>query len=161
MARDVRELRAGRRLPSRGCGGFTLVEIVLVVGLMAVVLAASAAAVKVMATSSGIGVIGDETTAITHGLNEYRLTTNKLPAGSSWPAALSDFVEPSLRSRYSYKCDSSTGNKVTLTTTYTFASNPTAKLKDRGLCTNDANTTYNADTTVTCRLAALAMRDCI
>jgi type II secretory pathway pseudopilin PulG len=129
----------------------TLIEVVMVMALMAVIVASAVAAIKVMSGSSAVGTFSNELNQIIYGINEYKMINKKIPAGGSWPSSLNDFVESSLRGRYSYKCDSSTSNNVTLTTTYVFGSDPTQKLKDQNLCTNDSNTTYNVEKTVTCR----------
>jgi len=138
----------------------TLLEVVMVMALMAVIVAASAAGIRAMGRSSDIGIFSNELNRMIYGINEYKMITKKITTGGSWPSSLNDFVDSSLRGRYSYKCDPSTSNKVTLTTTYVFGSDPTQKLKDQKLCTNDSNTTYNADKTVTCRALAYANVDC-
>ena len=131
--------------------GMTLIEVVMVITLMAVIIAGAVAGIKVMSNSSAAGTFSNELNQIIYGINEYKMINKKIPVSGSWPSSLNDFVEASLRGRYSYKCDSSTSNKVTITTSYVFGADPTQKLKDQDLCTNDSNTSYNADKTVACR----------
>jgi type II secretory pathway pseudopilin PulG len=159
MGARGQEMPATKRLVTAETG-FTVLEVVMVMGLMAVILAVAVTGIKQMGKSSDIGAFSNELNQIVYGMNEYKMINQKIPAGSSWPPSLNDFVESSLRGRYSYKCDSSTSNKVTLTTTYVFGADPTQKLKDQNLCTNDANTTYNADKTVTCRAVVYANESC-
>ena len=141
-------------------GGMTLIELILVIAVMAVVIAAAMGAVKAMGRSSDIGKVSNDMNRIIYGINEYQMIAKTIPTGSTWPAALTDFEESDLRSRYTYKCDSTTSNFVTISTTSTFDFDPTQKLKDQNLCTNDSNTVYNADKTVTCRLVVYATQAC-
>ena len=141
-------------------GGMTLFEVIMAIAIMAFAIAASAAAIKVMGKARDIGNLNNDLNRIVYGINEYQMITKNIPAGASWPAALNDFVEPTLRSNYSYTCNSTTSNIVTITTVSTYSYDPTQKLKDQNICSNDLNTVYNANKTVTCRLVVYATQVC-
>jgi prepilin-type N-terminal cleavage/methylation domain-containing protein len=144
-----------------GNRGMTLIEMILALALGCLILAGAAMAIKTMGASSDVSKLNTNIQRIVYGISEYQSISKTLPSGSSWPALLEDFVEASMRSSFSYKCDLSTGNVITITTVSAYSTDPTQKLKDQGICTNDANTAYNADMTVTCRPVSFATQVCI
>jgi prepilin-type N-terminal cleavage/methylation domain-containing protein len=140
--------------------GMTLIEIVVVLSLAVLIIAAAAASIGMMRQSSDASKLNNDLQRIVYGINEYQMISKNFPAGSSWPTALNDFVDSGLRSGYSYKCDSTTGNVITITSVGTFQSDPTQKLKDQNMCTNDSYTVYNANKTVTCRPVIFSGQTC-
>jgi len=143
-----------------GNGGMTLFEVIMAIAIMAFAIAATAAGIKVMGKSKDVGSLNNDLNRIVYGINEYQMITKNIPAGASWPAVLNDFVESAIRSNYSYTCNSTTSNIVTITTVSTYSADPTPKLKDQNICSNDSNTLYNANKTVTCRLVVFATQAC-
>jgi len=140
--------------------GMTLVEIIIAMALMMLIIAAAAVSIKAMSKSSDTAKLTNDLNRILYGINEYQLIAKNIPTGDSWPAVLNDFVEPTLRGSYSYACNGSTGNAVTITTLSTFNFDPTQKLKDQALCTDDSYTAYNQDKTVTCRPVIFSTQAC-
>lgn len=140
--------------------GMTLIEIVVVLTLAILIIAAAVTSLKTMGQSSDTSKLNSDLERIVYGITEYQMISKTLPAGSSWPTALNDFVDSGLRSRYSYVCNSTTGNIITITSVDTFRADPTQKLKDQNMCTNDSYTVYNANKTATCRPVIFAGEAC-
>lgn len=138
-------------------GGFTLTEVVIALALVALVAVGVVKGVELMTTSSSVSTAVSKLTQAAHGINEYRLLTKRIPTGTDW-TPLNDFVDSNIRNEHSYRCDAGTGNRVVITTTYTFSSSPKQKLEDRGVCTSSS--AYNTDKTFTCYLAVFANDSC-
>lgn len=134
-------------------------EIVVVTALLALMITASFLVIGSSKTSADISNFNSDVNQIIQGVNEYYLISKKIPTGASWPAVLDDFVDASMRARYTYKCDASTSNKVRITSVGTFGSDPTNKLKDQKLCSS-TGTTYNTSKTVTCQVSVFEYMSC-
>ena len=143
--------------PQQRRWGFTLTEIVIALALVAIVLAGVLKGVEVMIASSSVNSAATKITQAAHGINEYRLLYKTIPSGTAW-TPLNDFVDSSIRAEHSYRCDIGTGNKVVITTTYTFNSSPKQKLEDQGVCTSSS--VYNANKTFSCYLSVFANDIC-
>lgn len=140
--------------------GMTLIEIIIVLALGALVMVAAVISITAMRKSSDTSTLNSDLQRIVYGINEYQMISKTLPTGNSWPAVLNDFIDSGLRSDYSYVCGASTSNVITITSVEKFQSDPTQKLKDQNMCTNDSRTLYNSDKTVTCVPVVFAGQSC-
>jgi type II secretory pathway pseudopilin PulG len=140
--------------------GMTLVEVVVVMALMILIMAAATASIKAMGKSSDVNKLSNDLTRIVYGINEYQLISKKIsPSGEDWwPGELNDFVDAGLQSTYKYRCDNLTGNIVVITTFGTYNFDPTPKLIDQNLCTGSSS--WNADKTVSCCPVVTSTQSC-
>ncbi len=115
--------------------GFTLLELILVIALGAVIMAAAIMLYQKARDSAIMDENAKAVQAIMAGLSELRLYTGVLPSGATWPAATNAYVDAKLRAQYGYSCS---GGTLTLTTpvldSNSQASGLLTKFTDQGLC---------------------------
>jgi len=132
--------------------GLTLIELTIAIALTAVAIGMSVIAIGAVQKSSAASRVSNDIAAISYGINEYVLIYKIIPSGTSWPAALNDFVKDPPRTAYTYKCDSSTGMRINLTSTKTYSSSTgnavVSKLLDQSVCSSATYSTTSK--TITC-----------
>jgi prepilin-type N-terminal cleavage/methylation domain-containing protein len=134
--------------------GFTLVELVVVIAVIALLMVGVAISVgmgrKAGTTSSG----ASKMRTIEAGLHEYKTYKGSLPVqatmSSTWPAALNSYVDPDLRGGgaypHGYQCDGTSKTATIRTPAFANATEATdirSKLVDQGLCDSTSKTTAN------------------
>lgn len=125
--------------------GFTLMELLLVVALIAMMIVATLLIYPNARLSTVTNVTDSDLNNIVSSISEYRTYKGSIPADTSWPGALTNYVDANLQTKYGYNCASGV---LTITTgpadNNTQATRLLSKLTDQGIC--DTGSAINAGT---------------
>ena len=135
--------------------GFTLIELILVIAVGASIIIAAMVLYNKSRDSAVANTNTQNLQAIMAGLSEYRTYKGNLPVGdgTSWPAAIQNYVDTGLQTQYKYTCASGVATLTTpVADSSTQATRMLSKLKDMGMC--DATSAINGttDTEIDCVL---------
>lgn len=138
----------------KGNKGFTLTEVVLAIGVVCMVMAASMVLISKTFITSDVNKITTNLNLVVGGVNEYRIINKSLPSGAGWPSGLNDFVDTGVRGIYSYNCP--VAGSINIVTNAGHALTSLTKLQDQNICSSPATGTSSIaqDGIITCRLVA-------
>lgn len=138
--------------------GFTLLEIVVVLAIIALVMSGVAYSINAGKKSSKANDIAQKMRTVETGLYEYKSAKGTLPAQATmgnFPTALGLYIPSEITSIFKYKCDSTTNQAVIRTDAMSDsaeASDTATRLQNMNLC---STATANSDKTVDCVLKSL------
>jgi prepilin-type N-terminal cleavage/methylation domain-containing protein len=144
--------------------GFTLVELVVVIAVIALIMAGVALSIGMGRKAGSVSSAASKMRTIEAGLHEYKTYKGAIPAqaemSTTWPEALEAYVSSELRAGgaepHGYQCAAATKTATIRTPAFTNAAEAgdvKTKLVDQGLCESDS--TVTAANEVDCVVATL------